>query len=444
MREKEFLPLVSSRLGIEELNPMQRQMLQAASTPGDVMLLSPTGSGKTLAFLLFILKMLKAPCDRVQAVIIAPTRELVQQIYGVARQLMPGYKLTALYGGHDTADEQASLSVTPDVVVATPGRLLDHSKRGNIELLDVSYLVLDEFDKALELGFEKDMARIVGRMKNLSRLVMTSATELDLLPDFIHPRDLRRFDYLAQGKELRRRLRVHRVDSDERDKLDTLRRLLIELMPTGTERTIIFVNYRESAERVAASLRKLGADPGLYTGALDQHDREKALALFNNGTRPLLVTTDLAARGLDISEVKNIIHYHQPLTAESYTHRNGRTARVDALGDAFVLIGPDEDIRDFIRFDDTRYLGDNTSARIPASPTATFYISAGRKEKISRGDVVGFLTNQGGLPAAAIGTIDLFDHYTLVAIPRAEAGELLKVITPLKIKGRKPRYSIVK
>lgn len=443
MREKEFLPLVSSRLGIEELNSMQRQMLQSASTPGDVMLLSPTGSGKTLAFLLFLLKLLKAPCNRVQAIIIAPTRELVQQIYSVARQLMPRYKLTALYGGHDAIDEQASLSVTPDVVVATPGRLLDHSKRGNIELLNVSYLVLDEFDKALEFGFEKDMARVIGRMKNLSRQVMTSATTLDPLPDFMHPKNLRCFDYLSQGKALRNRLRVHQVNSDERDKLDTLRRLLIELTPTGMERTIIFVNYRESAERVSASLRKLGADPGLYTGALDQHDREKALALFNNGTRPLLVTTDLAARGIDISEVKNIVHYHQPLTAESYTHRNGRTARVDAFGDIFVLIGPDEDIRDFIQVDDTRYLGDDSSIRIPASPTATLYISAGRKEKISRGDVVGFLTNQGGLSATAIGVINLYDHYTLVAIPRADTAMLLSKISQLKIKGRKPRYSIV-
>lgn len=444
MREKEFLPLVRQRLGIEELNAMQRQMLEAVAKPGDVMLLSPTGSGKTLAFLLFLLKLLKAPCQRVQAVLIAPTRELVQQIYSVARQLVPGYKVTVLYGGHDTGDEEASLNVTPDIVIATPGRLLDHSKRGNIELLDVSYLVLDEFDKALELGFEKDMARIVGRMKNLSRLVLTSATPLASLPDFIRPKDLRRFDYLGEGKELRRRLRVHRVDSDVRDKLDTLRRLLLELMPTGAERTIIFVNYRESAERVAESLRKLGADPGLYTGALDQHDREKALALFNNGTRPLLVTTDLASRGLDISDVRNIIHYHQPLTAESYTHRNGRTARVDATGDAFVLIGPDEDVKEYIQFDDTRYLGDNPDGRIPASPVATLYISAGRKEKISRGDVVGFLVNQGSLPAKEIGAIDLHDHYTLVAIPRIEAKRLIVDIAPLKIKGRKPKYSIVK
>lgn len=431
-------------MNIEELNAMQRNMLDAASASGDILLLSPTGSGKTLAFLLYLLKILKAPCNRVQAVIIAPTRELVQQIYGVARTIMTGYKITALYGGHDVADEKASLAVTPDVIIATPGRLLDHSQRANIELLDVSYLVLDEFDKALELGFEKDMAKIISRMKNVSRLILTSATLLEVYPDFIKPKNLRVFNYLADSKDLRRRLRIHRIDSDARDKLDTLRRLLIDIMPTGSEKTIIFVNYRQSAERVAESLRKLGADPGLYTGALDQHDREKALALFNNGTRPLLVTTDLAARGLDISEVKNIIHYHQPLTAESYIHRNGRTARVDASGDAYLIIGPDEDVQEFISFDDTRYLGDKPESRIPPSKVSTLYISAGRKEKISRGDVVGFLVNSGGLEAQQIGAINVYDHYILVAIPRSEAKRVLQTITPLKIKGKKPRYSLVK
>ena len=431
-------------MNIEELNAMQRNMLDAASASGDILLLSPTGSGKTLAFLLYLLKILKAPCNRVQAVIIAPTRELVQQIYGVARTIMTGYKITALYGGHDVADEKASLAVTPDVIIATPGRLLDHSQRANIELLDVSYLVLDEFDKALELGFEKDMAKIISRMKNVSRLILPSATSLEVYPDFIKPKNLRVFNYLADSKDLRRRLRIHRIDSDARDKLDTLRRLLIDIMPTGSEKTIIFVNYRQSAERVAESLRKLGADPGLYTGALDQHDREKALALFNNGTRPLLVTTDLAARGLDISEVKNIIHYHQPLTAESYIHRNGRTARVDASGDAYLIIGPDEDVQEFISFDDTRYLGDKPESRIPPSKVSTLYISAGRKEKISRGDVVGFLVNSGGLEAQQIGAINVYDHYILVAIPRSEAKRVLQTITPLKIKGKKPRYSLVK
>lgn len=444
MREKEFLPLVKDALGIEELNAMQRRMLETVSVPGNVMLLSPTGSGKTLAFMLYVLKLLKAPSQKVQAVIIAPTRELVRQINEVARKLAPAYKVTALYGGHSVADEEASMSVTPDIIVATPGRLLDHSKRGNIELLDVRLLVLDEFDKALELGFEKDMAKIVGRMKNVSRMVLTSATELQQLPPFMPAGEMLRFSYLAGEKELRRRLRVHRVDSDERDKLDTLRRLLLEVMPTGQERTIVFVNYRESAERVAASLKKLGADPGLYTGALDQHDREMALALFNNGTRPLLVTTDLAARGLDISDVRNIIHYHQPLTTESYTHRNGRTARVDATGDAFVLVGPDEDVKDFIEFDDTRYLGDADNGRIPCSDTSTIYISAGRKEKISRGDVVGFLTNQGKLPSDAIGKIDLFDHFTLVAVKRDVTAKALENISGQKIKGKKPRFSLIK
>lgn len=444
MKEKSFLPLINSKLGIPELNAMQHKMLEAASIPGDVMLLSPTGSGKTLAFSLYLLKLLKSPSKRTQAVIIAPTRELVQQIYGVIRPLVPDYKVTSLYGGHSTADEVASLSVTPDIIITTPGRLLDHSNRGNVELLDIGILILDEFDKALELGFEKEMSKIIGRMKNRNRMILTSATEMDVLPEFVKPSHLTRYSFIEQNKNPHRRLRIHRIDSDEKDKLDTLRKLLLELMPTGTERTIVFVNYRESAERIASGLRKLGADPGIYTGALEQLDREKALALFNNGTRPLLITTDIAARGIDISEVKNIIHYHQPLTETSYIHRNGRTARVNASGDAYVLIGPDEDIKDFITFDDIRYLSAPQDNKFHVSPIATLFISAGRKEKISRGDIVGFLTKQGLLKAADIGHIDLYDHYSLVAIPRASVQELIPLITPLKLKGKRYKYSIVK
>lgn len=443
MREKEFLGNVESRLGISKLNDMQQQMLQAATQSGDVMLLSPTGSGKTLAFLLYVAKLLKPSTGRVQTIVIAPTRELVQQICDVARKLLPGYKITALYGGHDVADETASLSHTPDIVVATPGRLLDHSNRGNIELLDVRLLVLDEFDKSLELGFGKEMVKLLGRMKNISRKVLTSATEMEHIPDYVKLQTPQRHSYLARNRQLHRRLRVHRVDSDSRDKLDTLLRLLSELMPTGKERTIVFVNYRESAERVAEGLRKLGADPGLYTGSLDQHDREKALALFNNGTRPLLVSTDLAARGLDIAEVRNIVHYHQPLTAESYIHRNGRTARVEADGDVYILLGPEEDLKEFIEIDDTRYPAVET-AHIPPSGVATLYVSAGRKEKLSRGDIVGFLTNQGRLAASEIGIIDLHDHYTLVALPSDVAAEVLLRVAGQKIKGRKTRWSIVK
>lgn len=434
MREKEFLPLMAEKLNISELNDMQKKMMESASSAQDIILLSPTGSGKTLAFILPMLKMMKAPTGRVQAVVIAPSRELVLQIAGIIRQIAKGFKVTALYGGHKVEDEVNSLSITPDIIVATPGRLLDHINRRNIDVLPTRLLVLDEFDKSLELGFETEMKKIVNRLKNVSRTILTSATDIDVLPDFLQLKEPLRLDFTGKGN-VRSRLRVHRVDASGKDKLETLLSLLQNISTdSAPERSIIFVNHRESAERVAQYLKKNGVDAVLYHGALDQIDREKAVAMFNNGSRPVLVATDLAARGLDIEKVANIIHYHQPLAADTYTHRNGRTARVDAVGDVWLLIGPDEDVKEYIDFDDTRHLDSSLQPSLKSGLT-TLYISAGKKEKLSRGDIVGFLVKAGGLGPDQIGKIDVYDHYSLVAVPSAGSYELIEKLRTEKIKG---------
>jgi superfamily II DNA/RNA helicase len=444
MREKEFMPLLNERLGIAELNPMQRKMMQSASEARDIMLLSPTGSGKTLAFILPLLKLMKPAAGRVQAVIIAPSRELVLQISGIMREIAPGYKTTPLYGGHKVEDEVNSLKAGTEIVVATPGRLLDHINRRNIDVLPTRILVLDEFDKSLELGFEKEMKKIFGRLKNVSRIMLTSATKADALPDFLTLTDPLVLDYTERNSELRRRTRVHRVDSDANDKLETLATLLWNLASESGryQKSIVFVNHRESAERTAAWLRRKGIPAVLYHGALDQRDRETAIAMFNNGSRPILVATDLAARGLDIEGVRNVIHYHQPLTPETYTHRNGRTARVDAEGDIYVLIGPQEDVKEYIGFDTTRYLDHDKSHDHPAI-FDTIYFSAGRREKLSKGDILGFLVKEAGLDASDIGKIDVYDHYALAAVSATEATEAIKAAKGKKIKGEKRIISII-
>ncbi|MDE6072669.1 MAG: DEAD/DEAH box helicase [Muribaculaceae bacterium] len=443
MREKEFLPLVEEKLGIAELNQMQRRMMEQASESRDIILLSPTGSGKTLAFILPMLKILKPSTGRVQAVVVAPSRELVIQISQIINKIANGFKVTQLYGGHKVEDEVNSLSAGTDIIVATPGRLLDHINRRNIDVLPTRILVLDEFDKSLELGFEKEMKKIVDRLKNVSRYILTSATQSDLLPDFLQLNNPITLNYLEDNKKLHKRLRVHRVDSDVNDKLESLVTLLNHLADgKEPERCIVFVNYRESAERVAQYLKKKGIPVVLYHGALDQHERETAVATFNNGSKPVLVATDLASRGLDIEGVKSIIHYHQALTPETYTHRNGRTARVDRTGDVYVLVGPKEDIKDFTEFDDTLY--PDASAGLPAAPQfATLRFSAGKKEKLSKGDIVGFLVKEGGVDPAGIGKIDVYDHYSLVAIPFTEAEETVAKLKGKKIKGEKRLISLV-
>lgn len=446
MKEKEFLPLVNSRLGIETLNPMQEKMMRASSDSTSIILLSPTGSGKTLAFTLPMLKWLRPAAGRVQAVVIAPSRELVIQIGGVIRAIAAGYKVSVLYGGHNVEDEVNTLSVTPDIIVATPGRLLDHLKRGNLDASSCRILVLDEFDKSLELGFEDDMRKIFNRLKNVSRFLLTSATPAATLPSFLKLDSPLELNFLPQdAKKTRKRMRVYGVRSDGADKLESLLNLLQTLQADDKGgRGIVFVNHRESAERVYQFLRSQGVDAALYHGALDQRGREQALASFNNGSRPVLIATDLAARGLDIEGVRNIVHYHQPLTPEAYTHRNGRTARVEAEGDIFLLLGPDEEVKPFVDMDGEYRISSHPEASLKGDYT-TIVIDAGRKEKISKGDVLGFLIKDLGIEGSAVGKIELHDHYSLAAVSSEVInGKLIEALSKSRIKGKRVRVTLLK
>ena len=438
MKEKEIISNIREKLGIECLNDMQREMLDSINEPGDLVLLSPTGSGNTLAFIAPMLKELKAPNGKLQAVIIAPSRELVIQIFGIVRAIATGHKVTCCYGGHSVADERQSLSVVPSIIVSTPGRLLDHINREHINVFTTRLLVLDEFDKSLELGFHDEMKRILRRMPNISRRTLTSATMIDEFPDFLRLHQVRIVNFLADKKELDSRLTVWSVRSDAKDKLEAALSLLKSITPG---RTIIFANHRESAERIQEFLVQRGVSAGLYHGGLDQQEREMALTLFDNGSNLILVTTDLGSRGLDIADVASIIHYHLPSSREIYTHRNGRTARVAANGNVYVLLGPTEEVPDYITFNDELSLNKANAPAELKSQVASIYFNAGKKEKISRGDIVGFIANNGGITAQEIGTISLHDHYAIVAVPRAKVDDILSRIARLKIKNKRVRIT---
>ena len=438
MKEKEIISNIREKLGIECLNDMQREMLDSINEPGDLVLLSPTGSGKTLAFIAPMLKELKAPNGKLQAVIIAPSRELVIQIFGIVRAIATGHKVTCCYGGHSVADERQSLSVVPSIIVSTPGRLLDHINREHINVFTTRLLVLDEFDKSLELGFHDEMKRILRRMPNISRRTLTSATMIDEFPDFLRLHQVRIVNFLADKKELDSRLTVWSVRSDAKDKLEAAVSLRKSITPG---RTIIFANHRESAERIQEFLVQRGVSAGLYHGGLDQQEREMALTLFDNGSNLILVTTDLGSRGLDIADVASIIHYHLPSSREIYTHRNGRTARVAANGNVYVLLGPTEEVPDYITFNDELSLNKANATAELKSQVASIYFNAGKKEKISRGDIVGFIANNGGITAQEIGTISLHDHYAIVAVPRAKVDDILSRIARLKIKNKRVRIT---
>lgn len=438
MKENLILENISKRLNIANLNQIQIAMSQNYNS-NNLMLLSPTGSGKTIAFIIPILKNLRQPNGRIQAVAISPSRELAIQTSRIFKNIATGYKVTCCYGGHNFDDEKKSLSVIPDIIVSTPGRLLDHIKRKNIDVYNVRILVIDEFDKSLELGFQDEMERLVKKMPNVSKRIFTSATRTDNLPDFIKTDGLKTLNFLGKTT-LPDRINVFAVKSPAKDKLETLDYILRNHC---NGKTIVFVNYRESVDRVYEHLHILDYPVGLYHGGLEQIDREKAVAMFNNGTFGIMVTTDLGARGLDIDSIENVIHYHLPVTNEVYTHRNGRTARVDATGKVFVILGPSEKTPDYMKFDGAITISTDV-APIPLKKLETIFFSAGKKEKISKGDVVGFLIAKGGLNSSEIGQIDIFDHYALVAVPTAKAKETIKKISQEKIKNQKVKISIAR
>lgn len=440
MKEQEILSLINERLGISDLNDLQKSVLKNLKISSSAIIYSPTGSGKTLAFSVTLLKALKNfDTEKLQAVIIAPSRELVIQISDVIRPIATNYKVTSLYGGHNVADEKNSLQNVPSIIVGTPGRLLDHANRGNIDLTNVRQLILDEFDKCLELGFEEEMRKLLKKMPNLSRKILTSATILKDIPDFVNLTDYVTLDFLESAKNPSERTTVWQVKSEEKDKLAALRTLLYSI-PQG--KTIIFANYRDAVSRIYQNLKDNQISAGIYHGALEQMDREKAIAMFNNESYPILVSTDLGSRGLDIKEVKNIIHYHLPVSQESYTHRNGRTARVDKTGDVYILTHQDEQLPDFVTIDETFNLPEKCEQKSIVNRNSTLYFKAGKKEKISKADIVGFIANNSQIAPNEIGVINVYDHYALVAIPKQKAKTAVSQLLKAKIKGKKIRIEI--
>lgn len=447
MKKTEILKNIKERAGIGQLNEMQRAM--AETEKRDILLLAPTGSGKTLAFAIRMLRnvdMPDAPGRGVSAVVIAPSRELVIQIAEVIRPVAAGLKTVAFYGGHAMRDEVNSLSVAPDIIISTPGRLVDHIKRATVDLTNVKSIVLDEYDKSLDLGFYDEMRRIIARIRRPSLRILTSATRFDLAAADPSQRplfnldDFSVFNFGGQVVEPACNTVVYEVDSPEKDKLPTLAQLLRSL---NNQRVIVFVNHRESAERVYKAMRREGFPVGLYHGGLEQQERRLAVDLLANGSTPILISTDLAARGLDIPEVGSVVHYHIPPQPETWTHRNGRTARQGAEGRVYVILGPDEQIKlDNAEIDDV--LADFTPSADPiAASVATLYFNAGKKEKISKGDIAGFLMQKGGLTKDEVGVITLDDHWAIAAVPADKAEEVIARVAPERLKGKRVRITLL-
>lgn len=426
---------ILDKLGIQ-LNPMQEETMHAVLHGNkDVVVLSPTGSGKTLAYLMPLVQLIDPKVDEPQLVVVTPGRELALQSTEVLKSMGTGLRTMACYGGRAAMDEHRVMNkVLPQVIFGTPGRLTDHLDKGNFSAEHVKYLVIDEFDKCLEMGFQDEMGRLIASLPYLERHFLLSATEAEEIPRFVHMGRVETIDYRMDEEQVPERIRIYQVKSPQKDKLETLAQLLLSL---GDESSIVFLNYRDSVERTNEFLRSRGFATSAFHGGLEQHEREDALYKFSNGSANIFVSTDLGARGLDILDIDNIIHYHLPECEDSYIHRVGRTARWEATGKAFFLLGPSEDIPSYVDAEVEDYeIPSDLPA--PAKPRmATIYIGKGKKDKISKGDIVGYLCKIGQLQSSEIGKIDVKDRYAYVAVSRTKLKQVLKLTAGQKIKGIK-------
>lgn len=421
------------KLHIDSLTAMQQTTMEEYRKGKDLVLLSPTGSGKTLAYLIPLVQSLTEE-DALQAVVLVPSRELAMQIEQVFKSMGTGIPVMSCYGGRPAMDEHRTMNgLHPHVIFATPGRMNDHLGKGNIDVAHVRTLVIDEFDKCLEMGFQDEMSQVISKLPRLERRFLLSATDAPAIPAFVSDASFVKLDFLTE-EQIPDRIKVYTVQSPEKDKLETLGRLLCRL---GEKSSLVFVNYRESVERVCRFLQREGIACEMFHGGMEQRDRERALYKFSNGSCNVFVSTDLASRGLDIPDIDHVIHYHLPLNEEAYIHRNGRTARWDADGNVFIILNPVERLPEYIGQEPEEYrMGGAVPP--PAKPQwVTLYIGKGKKDKVNKIDIVGFLSKVGGLQKDEIGRIDVKDHYAFAAIRRNLLKPTLRAVSGQKIKGIK-------
>lgn len=439
MKSEDQNKSILSNLAIDSLNEMQIAALDTIVKNPNILLLSPTGSGKTLAFLLPVLHLLDEGITKVQCLIVVPSRELALQIEQVWKKMGTKFKVNVCYGGHSIDTELKNLSNPPALLIGTPGRLTDHLDRKSFDTDFIQTLVLDEFDKSLQLGFQDEMETIIGRLPHLQKRVLLSATSDVEIPSFVKMEAPVILDYIEEEKN--ESLSVKLVLSPEKDKIETLFNLICSL---DSEPALIFCNHREVTERISDLLIQKGIQTGYYHGGMDQDDRERILVQFRNGSLNYLVTTDLAARGLDIPEMNHVIHYHLPSKESEFVHRNGRTARMHASGTAYIIQFKEDKMPDYIS-DDLDVLQISKGKSLPNRPEyQTIYVSGGKKNKLNKSDIVGFFLQKGKLDKSDLGLIEVKDFISFAAVRSSAVKTLLSNIRDEKMKGKKYKIEVAR
>jgi len=426
---------ILNKLNISKLNAMQEEAFTSISKATNTVLLSPTGTGKTLAFSLPLLSFLDPESTAVQALILVPSRELAIQIEQVIRSMGSGFKVNAVYGGRPMSKDKIELKHLPAILIGTPGRIADHFDSERFSTESIKTLVLDEFDKSLEVGFEGEMKFILHQLTHLNKRVLTSATQGVKIPEFVRANKAVEVNYLGANIS---KLKLKTVIAPSKDKLETLLQLLKHI---GSNQGIIFCNLRNSIQGVSIFLEDNDISHGCFNGGMEQKDRERALIKFRNGTNQILIATDLAARGIDIPEMNYIIHYELPLHEEEFIHRNGRTARVSANGTAYVLKWKDELLPNFITNVEVADISE-IATEVNES-WVTLFISGGRKDKISKGDIAGLFFKQGEITKNQLGLIELKQDCAFVSVPKSIANTLVSKVTNTRLKKKKVRVTLI-
>jgi len=432
-------------LNYEQMTPIQSKTLPHILMRKDVIAQAKTGSGKTAAFGLGILNHLKVEVYHVQALVLCPTRELAEQVAQSLRRyarLMPNVKVLNLSGGLPLKPQLDSLRHGAHIIVGTPGRVLKHLENKSLSLKRLQTLVLDEADRMLDMGFYDDMQAIISQAPEQRQTLLFSATYSDeiksLAKNFLHePEEI----FIETPHEQHAIEQKFYEVSKQSDKFSLLQSLLLHYQPTST---LVFCNTKQLTTELAANLNKSGFSAVALNGDMDQVDRDRAVIRFVNKSCSILVATDVAARGLDIKELPAVINYEVAFEHDVHIHRIGRTGRAGHSGLALTLTTPADAVRVCAIEDNLSYpiawcdaseLVKKDNKLVPEM--ITLCISAGKKDKIRPGDILGALTKDAGLPAEAIGKIDIMPTHSYVAIVRKSAEKAYHYFQDGKLKGRK-------
>ncbi|MGM0594659.1 MAG: ATP-dependent RNA helicase DbpA [Pseudomonadota bacterium] len=438
-------------LGFQQMTPIQAEALPLLLAGRDLIARAKTGSGKTVAFGLGILQRLNRRHFAVQALVLCPTRELADQVARELRSLartLNNTKVVTLCGGAPFGPQVGSLEHGAHIVVGTPGRILKHLQKRTLRLDHTGMVVLDEADRMLDMGFYDDMAAILSLTPAARQTLLFSATYPEqiraLSSDF--QRDPLEVTVESQHDERQISQRFYEVEKGQR--VRTLAALLAQFRPAST---VVFCHTRQQCQEVTEALQQRGIQALALHGDLEQKDRDRVLLRFANRSVPVLVATDVAARGLDIKELEAVINFELPREAEIYVHRIGRTGRAGSKGVALSLFIPSEANRvnaieaylgEKPQLEELRNLNMPENFTLPA-PMVTLVIDGGRKDKVRPGDILGALTAHEAISKDHVGKIDIFDHVAYVAVERSVRKVALRVLGEGKVKGRRFKARLI-